>query len=230
MRKFTVPAATLVEPGTESMLCSAIGVWGVTSSEYTRALAVRVAVSLVGGSKEKWGGWWIFLAWWLGSMLIWSLVDWTNCVLLHSGATIEEAREGVDVPAFVRPAKSRWASSQARPSGVVQRPWNLKVRRAWTQWAKAWLGREILALPIWLWAIWGGVTVTWRERRFWVGWDMKVHEIVGESTTNEENGEAPCGAASNGHAVMHTENGEVDRENAFFRRRKGSLERYLDIS
>jgi len=30
-----------------------------------------------------------------------------------------------------------------------------------------------------MWAFWGGVTVEWRERRFRVGWDMRVHEIGG---------------------------------------------------
>ncbi len=178
VRKFTVPAATLVEPGTESMLCSAMGAWGITTSEYTREWAVRVAASVLGGDAEKWRGWWALIVWWVGSMVIWGFVDWTNYLLLHSGATIEESREGVDVPAFARTPESRWASSQTKSSSMLQRPWNLRPRRKRTEWAKAWLGREILALPIWLWAIWGGVTVTWRERRFWVGWDMKVHEIV----------------------------------------------------
>lgn len=44
----------------------------------------------------------------------------------------------------------------------------------------AWLGREVLALPVWVWAVAGGVTVVWRGRRFWVGVDMKVHKIRGE--------------------------------------------------
>lgn len=42
------------------------------------------------------------------------------------------------------------------------------------------MGREVLAFPIWAWAVVGGVTVVWRGRRFWVGTDMKVHEIDGQ--------------------------------------------------
>jgi ceramide glucosyltransferase len=42
----------------------------------------------------------------------------------------------------------------------------------------AWIGREVSALPIWIIAFWGGVTVEWRGRKFWVGLDMKVHEIL----------------------------------------------------
>lgn len=53
-------------------------------------------------------------------------------------------------------------------------------RRGLMQWVLAWLGREMLAFPIWAWAVVGGVTVVWRGRRFWVGTDMKVHEIEGQ--------------------------------------------------
>ena len=221
VRKFTVPAATLVEPGTESMLCSAMGAWGVTSSKYTREWAARVAVSVVGDSEERRGGWWVMIAWWLGSMLIWNFIDWTNYVLLHSGATVEGGREGVEVPEFVKPVGSLQDGSRASSLSGLRRPWNLKPRRKWSEWARAWLGREVLAFPIWLWAIWGGVTVTWRERTFWVGWDMRVHEIVEESTSGEKNGGAPCEGASNGHAVMHEANRGVQREHGSFRRRKG---------
>jgi hypothetical protein len=41
----------------------------------------------------------------------------------------------------------------------------------------AWLGRESLAFPIWFWAIYGGARVEWRGKEFWVGMDMKVHEL-----------------------------------------------------
>jgi ceramide glucosyltransferase len=34
-----------------------------------------------------------------------------------------------------------------------------------------------LALPIWTWAVYGGARVEWRGREFWVGMDMKVHEL-----------------------------------------------------
>lgn len=50
-------------------------------------------------------------------------------------------------------------------------------KRGWGAWVIAWLGREVLAFPIWAWAVVGGVTVVWRGRRFWVGVDMRVHEI-----------------------------------------------------
>ena len=48
------------------------------------------------------------------------------------------------------------------------------------QWLGAWGGREVLAWPVWAWAVLGGTTVLWRGRRFWVGVDMRVHEVFDE--------------------------------------------------
>ncbi|KAL2393965.1 Ceramide glucosyltransferase [Exophiala dermatitidis] len=146
VRKFTVPVATLVEPGTESFLCSAYGAFGLTTCSFT----------------QKWFGntWAWFCFWWMVSIVLWASIDWQIYLLLHSGETIESAEaRGDDLPEFAR---------------VLKRG---QSRRTFKVWLAAWLGREALAFPIWFWAIWGGVSVIWRDRRFWVGMDMKVHEI-----------------------------------------------------
>jgi ceramide glucosyltransferase len=145
VRKFTVTLATLVEPGTESFLCSAYGAFAVTTLPWFHRTF---------GIPQSWGA---FLGLWLLSLTIWATFDWTEYILLHSGRTVE--MEVVDdVPPFARP-----------PTGISRRPF--------LHWLTAWIGREALALPIWFWAFWGGVTVVWRDRKFWVGMDMKVHEI-----------------------------------------------------
>ncbi len=64
-------------------------------------------------------------------------------------------------------------------------------RRGVGQWVAVWVGREVLAFPIWAWAVVGGVTVVWRGRRFWVGVDMMVHEVEGEG--ERENGREKVG-------------------------------------
>jgi ceramide glucosyltransferase len=145
VRKFTVTLATLVEPGTESFLCSAYGAYGLTGLEWCKS---HLGLS---------GTWTAFTLLWLLSISIWALVDWTVYILLHSGRTIEAADS--DMPPFARSL-------------------NRLARRPFLEWLAAWLGREALALPIWIWAFWGGVTVVWRDRKFWVGMDMRVHEIV----------------------------------------------------
>lgn len=196
VRKFTVPVATLVEPGTESFLCSLYGAWGATTSVYTKA---RFG--------NSWG--W-FAIWWVVAVLVWASVDWTVYVLLQSGKTVEvgtsnhgddnadsptggdgeEADDDIRVPEFARPPPSDKFS-----------------RRPFTTWFVAWLGREALAFPIWAWAIWGGVTVTWRDRRFWVGMDMKVHEIGDkeDGMGSEINGDIPSLDGPSRHDDMMSE-------------------------
>lgn len=140
VRKFTVLLATLVEPGTESFLCSLYGAFAVTTVPFFHA-------SL--GIPQTWRGFWAF---WILSVGIWAVVDWTLYAKLHSAQSV--AMDG-DIPTFARG----------------------QSRKKVGEWVRSWIGREALALPIWFWAFWCGSSVEWRGKRLWVGWDMKVHEI-----------------------------------------------------
>ena len=97
------------------------------------------------------------------------LVDYLVWNRLQSGRTLGGTR--ADVPTFV----------------------NTGEKKSFKQQTLAWLGREILAFPIWTWAFFGGVTVVWRGRRFWVGMDMKVHEIQSPSEESEKGPGAGAG-------------------------------------
>lgn len=151
VRKFTVLLATLVEPGTESFVCSLYGAWGATTAlaEYLRVRGYNIAEGL--------STWTAFFAVFAVSMILWVLVDWTLYIKLHSAKTVEGDE---NTPSFARPI-----------------PKGRSTRRPFLHWFAAWLGRESLALPIWLRAVYGGVTVAWRDRRFKVGFDAKVREI-----------------------------------------------------
>ncbi|CAI7626690.1 unnamed protein product [Penicillium glandicola] len=153
VRKFTVLLATLVEPGTESFLCTAYGAWGITTAlaPYLERNGVKFAAHL-----SSWSALFVLFAF---GVVSWILVDWTLFIILHSAKSIELDE---DTPAFARP--QRYRSSQT-------------TRRPFMQWLAAWLGRELLALPIWIMAVYGGVTVVWRDRRFKVSYDAKVREI-----------------------------------------------------
>ncbi|OQU98586.1 hypothetical protein CLAIMM_04346 [Cladophialophora immunda] len=183
VRKFTVPVATLVEPGTESFLCSLMGAWGLTTFSGTN-----------GWAGNSWGRLWM---WWCASILCWMAVDWTVYLLLHSGRTIEASgrdRQVETIPSFARPLSAA-----------------VRSRRRFPIWLLAWLGRESLALPIWTWAIWGGTSVTWRDRRFWVGFDMRVHEIRDDKTerrSTDEHAEGRLVEKTNGHTT--TMNGKTN--------------------
>lgn len=71
VRKFTVPVATLVEPGTESFLCSLYGAYGFT---YLNIL----------GFPSTWR---VFVIFWVISVGTWMLVDWYLWRTLQSGKT-----------------------------------------------------------------------------------------------------------------------------------------------
>ncbi|KAI9740587.1 MAG: hypothetical protein M1834_005168 [Cirrosporium novae-zelandiae] len=142
VRKFTVMAATLVEPGTESFLCSLYGAFAATTLPWIHECI---------GIPQTWTA---FSSFWIVSVTLWACLDWTLYILLHSARTVE-----VD----------QYTPSFARPLGSYS-------RRPFKQWLAAWLGREILAFPIWAWAVFGGMSLEWRGKKFWVGIDMKVHE------------------------------------------------------
>lgn len=144
VRKFTVTLATLVEPGTESFLCSLYGAFAMTTVPFFHD---RLDIPRT---------WTALAALWLFSVSIWCFMDWTLYKKLHSGASVEMDE---NTPSFARPPKRG-------------------KRRPFLTWFYAWLARESLAWPIWVWAVYGGVTVAWRGKKFWVGMDMKVHEIT----------------------------------------------------
>lgn len=170
VRKFTVPVATLVEPGTESFLCSFMGAYGLTTAPATK--------SFFGGS------WLHMLALWLLSIAIWIMVDWTVYTLLQANRTVEAHEAGQIVPPFAQPSKNN----------------RFQSRRPFRTWLLAWFGREALALPVWTWAIWGGASVVWREKKLWVGFDMKVHEYS-EETKNEQRRPLLSNGSVNGAAT-----------------------------
>lgn len=151
VRKFTVTLATLVEPGTESFLCSAYGAFAVTTLPWLKD-TLRLG-----------GSWTELAAFWILSVACWCIVDWTLYLHLQSSRSIDVDD---DTPAFVRPP-------------------NDHTRRPFGEWLLAWIGREGLAFPIWFWAFWGGTRVEWRGRQFWVGMDMKVHELNDTSQERE---------------------------------------------
>ena len=157
VRKFTVPLATLVEPGTESLLCTGYGAFGLTTVPWCNRVL---------GIPRTWTAFW--LLWFLG-VALWAAVDYWVWNMLQQWAG--EANEKA-TPAFVG------SGSQ----------------RSFTGWLAAWLGREILAWPIWAWAVMGGTTVVWRDRKFWVGMDMRVHEIAEDDST----GRGPIGSFVDG--------------------------------
>lgn len=158
VRKWTVTLATFVEPGVESFLCCFYAAFALTHLPWFYT-TFNLPTSLSA----------FFLYWALG-IIAWATLDFWTYNKLHSVASVELDEH---TPSFARPPSM--GSIRGR-------------RRPFKEWAAAWLGREVLALPIWVYACLGGTTVQWRSKRFWVGVDMMVHEIpdVQEPSTSKE--------------------------------------------
>ncbi|KOS17093.1 Ceramide glucosyltransferase [Escovopsis weberi] len=97
---------------------------------------------------------------WLLSVMAWMLVDWVLFRFLHSGLTVEV---DPDTPAFARGTLDKLGMP----------------RRSLAEWIPAWLGRELLALPIWFWAVLLGTRINWRGKEFKVRLDTTVEELTG---------------------------------------------------
>ncbi|KAI5310472.1 hypothetical protein KEM55_006655 [Ascosphaera atra] len=177
VRKFTVLAATLVEPNTESIVASLELAFGATT------LLPRFLPQY----HDILSSWTAFAMTWFCSMLVWLMTDWALYALLHS-CTCVEADD--DTPLFARPRKVS----------------NTSTRRPFYQWLAAWIGREVLALPIWLWAVCFGSTVVWRDRKFKVGFDTFVREIEGGEMGSSQGGGGIRDARAFHHVSAFAEN------------------------
>ncbi|KAH6641233.1 hypothetical protein F5144DRAFT_125785 [Chaetomium tenue] len=104
--------------------------------------------------------WAAMAAVWAATVTAWMVLDrWFTSRMRR----LESVEVDEDTPAFARGA--------GRQGAIKQRPF--------LEWLAAWLGREVLALPIWTWAVLLGATVNWRGKQFLVRMDMSVVEVEG---------------------------------------------------
>lgn len=141
-RKWTVLAATLVEPGIESFLCCFYLSFTLTTLPWFNTNL---------GIVQTWGS--MIRGWFIG-VTVWMILDRVVSNRLHAGYSIDIDD---DTPAFARGAER---------GGTEKRPFG--------QWLLAWVGRETLALPIWIWGVLLGTSVKWRGQNFRVKPDMSV--------------------------------------------------------
>lgn len=177
VRKFTVLLATLVEPGTESILCSLYLAFGLTTSLPYQLYGKDYCSHFL-------ASWTAFALIWIASILNWINVDWYLYRKLHSATTIEVDEH---TPPFAR---------LLNPGTTSRRPFR--------EWFLAWVGREALAFPIWAWSFYGGRTIMWKDRAFKVGIDGVAREVgknntVNQPTSSNHNSNAKTGLNGNGH-------------------------------
>ncbi|CAK7263533.1 Ceramide glucosyltransferase [Sporothrix epigloea] len=163
VRKWTVLLATLVEPGVESLLCAAFGAFSLTTLADHLPLPAWSRTWLIQDT------WISMLRCWLVLVGLWMAADWCTYRRLQACPSIQvdddPASSTTTTPIFVR--------GRGTKTG-------LPPRRFFFSWLRAWVGREVLALPIWTYAVLLGATVTWRGKQFHVRMDMSVVELDGE--------------------------------------------------
>jgi ceramide glucosyltransferase len=179
VRKFTVPAATLVEPGTESFVASALGAWGLTSLQWCTD-RLRIPAT--------WSAFWTI---WIVSVIAWACLDRAVWMGLQgwSGEVKSNLKSTTTTPAVYDEQGRNDEESLPIFVGSAR-------GRSLAEWLRAWLGRELLAWPVWAWAVLGGTQVVWRGKKFWVGVDMKVREIDDTPTTPTINTNAASAAVA----------------------------------
>lgn len=145
-RKFTVLAATLVEPGVESILCCAYLAFALTTLPWFN-------INL--GIPQTWTA---GACIWFAAMSLWMTIDWYTFQHLHMGKSMQIDE---NTPKFARGTLGH--------GGMNRRPF--------FEWFPTWIGREVLALPIWTVAVLLGTSVSWRGRMFSVNMDGAVKAI-----------------------------------------------------
>ncbi|KAF3479756.1 ceramide glucosyltransferase [Arthroderma uncinatum] len=171
VRKYIVIMATIVEPGIECFLCSAYLAFGITTALPPLLFGSQYCSNFL-------STWHAFGLVWGLSTFVWMLMDFMLYRTLLSSITIEVDE---NTPQFARPP----------PPGSI-------ARRSFPEWFLAWLGRETLALPIWIWSVFGGATIIWRDREFRVGMDNVAHAVGPVSKKRPSNG--VLSSNMNGHS------------------------------
>lgn len=118
--------------------------------------------------------WAATMALWAAGVTIWMGCDRAVHARLHSCACVDNDK---NTPFFAAGAGGR---------------------RPLAEWVPAWLGRELLALPIWTWAVLLGTTVTWRGKSFRVRSDMSVVSLDGPKGSGAGNNVVGNGGQEDG--------------------------------
>lgn len=123
VRKYTVLSATLLEPGTESFLCSFLGGWAVTT------LFPEYCIQVLSHAIPNPSPWTALGVFWLLSIFLWAVFDRTLFTFLHSYCTVETDR---NAPFFITDIKKRafgaWVLQWIGREGFALGVW------AWAMW------------------------------------------------------------------------------------------------
>ncbi|CAO1630407.1 unnamed protein product [Parajaminaea phylloscopi] len=159
VRRYMVPAATYAEPLTESVVVGLLALLALQRLGYTSGF---VAASLLLACH--------FTAWFL--------VDVSVLGILELSADREQATS--QPPAVEKQKRQAWLArtSAAFPSS-----------RSFFVFVQSWALREVLAFPIWAYAMWGGNEVNWRGQPYRILSDSRAAQLAkGSPSTRSGSG------------------------------------------
>ncbi|CAO3609349.1 unnamed protein product [Cunninghamella blakesleeana] len=151
LRKYIVTAATLVEPITESIVCGCMGAWGFNHL-WPTIFSIK---------------YFLFFHW-----LCWCLNDyWLYRTLLNVTSSVSSSSSSSSSSfsssyTAATPSSSPFLTS----SGIDTSFYNVtknnqKSHSHWIHFIRAWFSREILALPLYLYAMFG-TEISWRNQKY----------------------------------------------------------------
>ncbi|CAO3615600.1 unnamed protein product [Cunninghamella echinulata] len=135
LRKYIVTAATLVEPITESIVCGGMGAWA-TFHLWPTIFSVK---------------YFLFFHW-----LCWCLNDyWLYRTLLKASSTYSSTSSTI---------KGSSSNTIIDTQFYVTKKSHF-MRSHWVNFIRAWITREVLALPLYLYAMFG-TEISWRNQKY----------------------------------------------------------------
>ncbi|GMM35957.1 hypothetical protein DASC09_032820 [Saccharomycopsis crataegensis] len=163
VRKYMVLAATILEPTTESIVAGIYGTFAVSVLFFQQKFSIS----------------WLFF-----HFIVWYLTDYLQFALLLKYSAAEDSRimnsSNYIRPFFTEPDYNRFFDlelllhsprwSRFNKSGFTRQCFRVLV------WSFYWFMREILAFPIWVYAM-VGTTIDWRGRPFIIKSDLTAEEM-----------------------------------------------------
>lgn len=153
VRKHMVPAATYLEPFTESVLVACLAIWAFLYAWVPLFMPRAIQQDFA----RVWASVFAF-----AHFALWHLVDFEVLRTLQEANALGLSSHGDALP-----------SGTSQPVPVIDWTDASLVRKL----RLAWVLREVLAFPIWLWAMCGN-TVVWRHRRYRILSDARAAASV----------------------------------------------------
>lgn len=184
VRRYMVPAATYVEPFTESIVAGFAGLWALRYRGYIPQGLAPALLFLVLH----------FAAWHLVDLGVLDALSTPDAAARDDGIDAQEGDDeqwSTEAPLLGSPTAGAKSSSSST-SALFPNPGDRLL------FLRAWILREALALPIWCWAMWGGNEVDWRGQPYRILSDARAARLIPSSASSSSSSRSRARARARG--------------------------------